>query len=124
MVFSLKTCAAAIAISLVGLSSTGWDMAHAVAHGHEAEHRDGTGHDGGNSVENEDLPGGHYHPQLSRVFAGKGAISLGKTTTPLASDGFQMSELFVIRMTTCPSTLPRPGPRQVSTSLPRAPPIA
>ncbi len=124
MVSSFKFYIGAITLAVVGLSQPGWEAAHAVTHGHELEHHGDAGPASGNSVTAEEAPpGGHDHPQLGRAVAGKGVFSSEMAAAPLVVDGFHPLTEAPVRRILFSANQPRAGPRHVSTSRPRAPPI-
>ncbi len=124
MVYSFKFAISAITLAVVGLSQPGWEAAHAVTHGHELENHVDAGPASGNSVTAEEAPQGrHDHPQLGRAVAGKGIFSSEMAAAPLVVDGFQPLLEPPVRKILFSAKQPRAGPRNGSTSRPRAPPI-
>ncbi len=125
MVSSFKCFISAITLAVVGLSQPGWEAAHAVAHEHELENHHAAEPASGNSATNEEAPtGGHDHPQLGRAVSGKGIFTSEVTAPPPAVDGFQPLTEPSVRRILFSANQPRAGPHHVSTSRPRAPPIA
>ena len=124
MAYSFKFCVSAVTLAVVGLSQPGWEAAHAVTHGHELEHHDGAGPANGDGVTTEEAPqGGHDHPELGRAVAGKRIFSSEIRAIPLVVEGLRPLTEAPVRRIAFSAKLPRAGPRHISTSRARAPPV-
>jgi hypothetical protein len=120
---SLRSYLGVFTIVLVGLSQPGWELAHAVAHGHEIEAYDRAVLQGAAGATAEGTPfGDHDHFQLGRAVTGKGTFVSGPAVT-LVVDRLQPLTEAPVQSMFQSAALPRAGPRSDSTSRPRAPPI-
>jgi len=126
---SVRSSVFAITLVLVGLSQPGWEAAHAVTHGEEAEDH---GHhhgdvpqppsDGTDSVESAAVEV-HGHPNLGAALVKKNSLNPAQpASVKLFSDIVLPGEIVLGHVFQDP-VLPRAGPLESLSTRSRAPPI-